>query len=48
VLEAAGYPVFITPGTPHRIQVGAFQNKVNADSLAEELEAQGYSVVIQR
>jgi cell division septation protein DedD len=47
-LEEAGYPVFITPVTPYRIQVGAFQNRANADALARELEAKGYSVVIQR
>lgn len=36
-----------TTGKIYRVQVGAFSTKSNADKLAAELKAKGYSVVVK-
>lgn len=37
-----------TAKTLYRVQVGAFSNKANADKLAKELKAKGYSTIIKQ
>lgn len=46
-LEAQGYPVFVSPGVPCYVQVGAFANPVNADQLQRELGEKGFSAFIK-
>lgn len=44
--KAAAAPTAPTNGTLYKVQVGAFSDKSNADSLAAELQAKGYPVTI--
>ncbi len=46
-LEDYGYPVFVSPGVPCYVQVGAFANPVNADQLQRELSEKGFSAFIK-
>jgi N-acetylmuramoyl-L-alanine amidase len=41
-----GYQVLVIPGSLHRVQVGAFSQRQNAERLKEELEGKGYPAVI--
>jgi len=46
-LKAKGYSAFISSTDLHRVQMGAFSAKNNAERLAEELKAKGYSAIIK-
>lgn len=47
-LQNEGYPVFVSKGIPCYVQVGAFSNPNNANSLQNELLSKGYSAYIKQ
>ncbi|HEY8345425.1 MAG TPA: SPOR domain-containing protein [Bacillota bacterium] len=48
LLDAQGYPVYVSKGIPCYIQVGAFANPVNADKLKAELGTKGFNAFIHQ
>lgn len=41
-VEELGYQVVVTDSTPHQVQVVGYQNRDQAESAAQDLEAEGY------